>query len=65
MAKKEHKPVLVTIPEDWLAEFKKSARADGTSLIRWLAEAGRKKLSAEARKRLGAARGIGRPPKSI
>lgn len=62
MPTKPHKPVLITLPPDWLEAFRLAARRDGLSLSRWLAESGRTRLPAAARKRLSEPRKQGPQP---
>lgn len=60
MEKNAHKPVLVTIPPDWLEAFRTAATAEGLPLSTWLAESGKKRLPAAVRKSLSERRARGR-----
>ena len=63
MDKKAHKPVLVTIPPDWLEAFRCAAAEEGLPLSTWMAETCKKKLPADVRKSLSVRRSRGRVPK--
>jgi hypothetical protein len=62
MTKKPHKLVPVTMPPDWADEFRRAAKEAGETLSGWLAEAGKKRLPAERRKKLSEPKKRGRQP---
>lgn len=63
MDKKAHKPVLVTIPPDWLEAFRRAAAEEELPLSSWMAEACKKRLPADVRRALSVRRSRGRVPK--